>query len=250
VPKTILACVAVALIVGATSATAASLITSADIKNGTIQASDIRRGAISESRLARDVRQTLRSVGKVGPAGKDGATVYGPKGDRGPEGPQGRTGQPGRDGTGTQGAQGAQGLKGDKGDKGDPGLGGLESDGPYPGATDLGNLGTNGSEGDNSSETWPGDNGAALHRSWVMCPAGKTAIGGGFSRADEAPADFAKLNIVSSQPTQIRDGALVYEPIAGDAAGSFVPNAWLVEGFNEGSVALIVRPHVVCARIG
>jgi hypothetical protein len=247
VPKTILACVAVALIVGATSATAASLITSADIKNGTIQASDIRRGAISESRLARDVRQTLRSVGKVGPAGKDGATVYGPKGDRGPEGPQGRTGQTGRDGTGTQGAQGAQGLKGDKGD---PGLGGLESDGPYPGATDLGNLGTNGSEGDNSSETWPGDNGAALHRSWVMCPAGKTAIGGGFSRADEAPADFAKLNIVSSQPTQIRDGALVYEPIAGDAAGSFVPNAWLVEGFNEGSVALIVRPHVVCARIG
>jgi hypothetical protein len=85
VRKTTLACVIVALIVGSTSATAATLITSADIQNGTIQATDIKKGAISENRLSDGVRDLLRDEGKVGPAGKDGATVYGPKGDAGPQ---------------------------------------------------------------------------------------------------------------------------------------------------------------------
>lgn len=124
-------------------------------------------------------------------------------------------------------------------------ISGLESDGPYPGATEL-------QDGDNSTAKWPADAGAALHRSWVMCPAGKTAIGGGFSRADEGVAAFKNLQVVTSSPVQIKDGKEVYEPITGDADGSFVPNAWLVEGFNNGGPAapdLIVRPHVVCATI-
>ena len=54
--KTILACAVVALIASATTATAATLITSEDIKNGTIQASDIKKGAISENRLSDGVR--------------------------------------------------------------------------------------------------------------------------------------------------------------------------------------------------
>jgi hypothetical protein len=90
VRKTILACVAVALIVGTTSATAASLITSEDIANGTIRASDIKKGTISENRLTSGVRKMLREVGLPGPAGKDGATVYGPKGDIGPQATAGR----------------------------------------------------------------------------------------------------------------------------------------------------------------
>lgn len=63
------------------------------------------------------------------------------------------------------------------------------------------------------------------------------------------------LNIVTFAPAQVRPAAgggfeFFYQPIAGDAAGSFVPNAWLVEGFNNNtSGELIVRPHVICAEV-
>ena len=43
--------------------------------NGTIQASDIKKGAISSSRLSTAVQAALENAGKVGPTGKDGATV-------------------------------------------------------------------------------------------------------------------------------------------------------------------------------
>ncbi|MQA62619.1 MAG: hypothetical protein GEU86_14255 [Actinophytocola sp.] len=83
-----------------------------------------------------------------------------------------------------------------------------------------------------------------------MCPEGKTAIGGGFSRADEGPAAYKNLQVVTSQPVQIEGGdPATYNPIEGDADGSYVPNGWLVEGFNNGDTDLIVRPHVVCAKI-
>ena len=140
--------------------------------------------------------------------------------------------------------QGEQGPQGEKGEKGDPGLSELESDGPYPGATQL-------QDGDNSSEKWVGDEGASLQSSWVMCPEDKTAIGGGYSRADEGPAAFKGLQIVTSQPVQVVDGnPQAYTPIEGDVDGSYVPNGWLVEGFNNNdSGELIVRPHVVCAVV-
>jgi hypothetical protein len=69
------------------SAVAASLITSKQIKNGTIQLADISKKA----------QKSLK--------GKAGA--------QGPQGPAGAQG--------AQGAQGVQGAKGDKGDKGDTG---------------------------------------------------------------------------------------------------------------------------------
>ncbi|MGH3334070.1 MAG: hypothetical protein ACRDPJ_22475 [Nocardioidaceae bacterium] len=119
----------------------------------------------------------------------------------------------------------------------------FEADGPYPGATNL-------QEGDNSDKAWTGDGGATLQKSWVSCPDGQVAIGGGFSRADEGPAAIHGLQIVSSQPTQIKDGQEVYEPVKDDPDGSFVPNAWLVEGFNNNdSGELIVRPWVNCTKI-
>ena len=215
--KTILACAVVALIVGSTSATAATLITSKDIKNGTITAKDIKRGSISSSRLARGVRQQLQRVGAQG-----GPGVVGPKGDKG-------------DGGG----------KGDKGDKGDRGVSRLEADGPYPGATDLGSFPD---QGDNSDDMWADD--GSRQTSWVQCAPGKTALGGGFHLAADAGDDAARVvQVVVSEPTQIAGGAVVYDPIQGDAAGSIKPNGWLVQGFNDGGAPVIVRPWVVCADV-
>jgi hypothetical protein len=149
---------------------------------------------------------------------------------------------------GPVGPRGPAGPAGPQGPKGDPGLTGLESDGPYPGATDLGDLGTNGSEGDNSNTMW--DNNGDLQTSWVKCPAGKTALGGGFHTAADAGEPAQRAVIVSvSEPTQIVGGAPGYEPIAGDEAGSIRPNGWLVQGYNDGAADVIVRPWVVCAVV-
>jgi Collagen triple helix repeat (20 copies) len=98
VRKTILACIAVALVAGASTATAASLITSKDIKNGTIQSKDIKNGTIKSSDLARAVKNKLNkgSRGRPGPVGPQGpagpAGPAGPQGPAGPAGPQGPAG--------------------------------------------------------------------------------------------------------------------------------------------------------------
>jgi hypothetical protein len=227
VRKTILACAVVALIVGSTSATAATLISGKDIKDGTITAQDIKRGSISSSRLARGLRERLQRVGAQGGPGATGA-----KGDPGAPGTKGDTGAPGRDGLGEQGP------------KGDKGVARLEADGPYPGATDLGDLP---GQGDNSDDYWTDD---GRQTSWVQCAPGKTALGGGFHLAADAGDDKAReVQVVVSEPTQIEDGALVYDPIDGDAAGSLKPNGWLVQGFYDGADGVIVRPWVVCADV-
>lgn len=124
---------------------------------------------------------------------------------------------------------------------------GLESDGPYPSATQL-------QDGANSTKAFNGDEGVALQRAWVQCAPGKVALSGGFSRADEAVKSIKNLQIVTSAPAQIKDGKVVtidggYAPIDGDKDGSFVPNGWVVEGFNNGTADLIVRPHVVCGNV-
>ncbi|MFC5175832.1 hypothetical protein [Nocardioides taihuensis] len=187
--------------------------TSSAIAARLITGDDIARNTITQRNMADD------SVGK--PQLKDGVLA----GITGPEGPAGTDGTDGKDGK-----------------DGKDGVANLESDGPYPGATHL-------QDGDNSTEKFVAGQPDVLQTAWVACPTGKTALGGGFSRADEGPAAFKGLQIVTSQPTQIKDGAVVYEPIAGDVDGSFVPNAWLVEGFNTGTTDLIVRPHVICATV-
>ena len=138
-------------------------------------------------------------------------------------------------------------------------LSNLESDGPYPGVTKL--QGYRG-QGANSTKKWVADGEKAplqtLQRSWVQCAPGKIALGGGFSRADESPELFKGLQIVTSRPAQFCNNAEVGVAIPGDAAGSIVPNAWLVEGFNNNvhpidpadtSSDLIVRPWVVCVTL-
>lgn len=144
---------------------------------------------------------------------------------------------------GQDGKDGVDGVDGKDGAKGEPGVANIEADGPYPGATKLTN-------GDNSTAKWAAGKPNELQSSWVMCAPGKVALGGGFSRADEGAAAFKGLQIVTSQPVQVVNGnPQAYTPIEGDADGSFVPNGWLVEGFNNGDTELIVRPHVVCADV-
>jgi hypothetical protein len=88
--KSIIACVAVALVVGSTSATAATLITGKQIKNGTITAQDIKRGSINASRLSSGLRDRLPQVGATGRPSIPGAA--GAKGDGGPKGDKGDAG--------------------------------------------------------------------------------------------------------------------------------------------------------------
>jgi hypothetical protein len=84
------------------SAVAASLITSAQIKDGTIQTKDISKKAQKALKGkaglagARGAQGLQGNKGDTGPKGDSGAT--GPKGDSGATGPKGVTGQPGADG--------------------------------------------------------------------------------------------------------------------------------------------------------
>lgn len=125
----------------------------------------------------------------------------------------------------------------------DTGLSGVTTDGPYPGATNL-------VHGDNSTSEWAT---SGLQTSWVQCAEGETAIGGGFSRGDAGGYDH--LNIVSASPALIRNGEVISISGVGLEAETvnedwaYVPNGWVVEGFNHGEVSQIVRPHVVCATL-
>ncbi|MBO0828175.1 MAG: hypothetical protein J2P24_10390 [Streptosporangiales bacterium] len=125
----------------------------------------------------------------------------------------------------------------------------LEADGPYPGSTELQKFTGNGA---NSTARVPGD--GKSFAVWVMCADGKTALGGGFRLgADQGDAVAGKIQVTASEPTQIAkqpDGSYkqVYQPIKGDAAGSFKPNGWLVEVINSSGTDANVRPWIVCAK--
>jgi hypothetical protein len=93
VRKTIAACVVTALAVGGGSATAASLITSKDIKDGTIAARDIKKGSITVNRLSKGSQARLRKAGTPGTVGAQGAA--GKNGANGPAGPSGAKGEKG-----------------------------------------------------------------------------------------------------------------------------------------------------------
>lgn len=71
--KTVAVCAAVALGISAASATAASLITSADIQNGSIMNRDIHRGTISENRLTAGLRAKINRLAQPGRNGANGA---------------------------------------------------------------------------------------------------------------------------------------------------------------------------------
>ncbi|GAB2662625.1 hypothetical protein [Kribbella swartbergensis] len=122
----------------------------------------------------------------------------------------------------------------------------IESDGPYPGSTDLSKWP---GQGANSTAVVPND--GKSHTVWVQCAQGKVALGGGFRLAADAGDAAAKaVQVIASEPTQIKAGKVVYEPIAGDPAGSILANGWLVEAINTGTADVTVRPWVTCAQVG
>jgi len=203
------------LLGGAGGAVAGSLVTSATIKNETIQARDIGPGAVTRSEV------------------RDGTLARADLSTR----------------VQTELAERAQ--------DGTDGVAALESDGARPGATQLSEFPGNGA---NSTAVWTAGPAGVFHTSWVACPEGKTALGGGYGRDTDTGAAVRGLQVVTSSPAQIdpaleddpatpTDERIVYTPIEGDAAGSFVPNGWLVEGFNNGNTDLIVRPWVICAAV-
>ena len=111
--KAIAACAIVALGVGATSATASSLITSANIKDGTIHMRD----------LAPTLQTKITRAGKPGPQGANGANgatgLNGANGAKGQDGTNGVNGAPGAPGAqGAPGAPGSQGIPGQDGKDG------------------------------------------------------------------------------------------------------------------------------------
>lgn len=223
-------------------------IGSNDIRPGAIQSHDIKNGTIAQVDLSRILLASLQGApGPQGAKGEPGATgatgAQGVKGDKGATGEKGATGA-----QGLKGDAGATGPAGPKGDRGSPGLSGLEADGPYPGRSDP-EHNLHGHQGAQSTALWA--HGDVLQQSWVQCAPGKVALGGGFGQ-DDVQTD--ELVIVTSTPVQIKDGKTfledptVYKPI--DEEGSFVPNGWLVQGYNHGDQDLIVRPWVVCAKVG
>ena len=124
----IIGCVLTALVVGGSTATAATLITSGDIKDGTIRKKDVRprtlthsqikKSSITLDRLAKKVRRLIKEE-NAGPPGPQGA-----RGPQGATGARGATGAPGA--TGAGGLTGPEGPEGPEGPQGEPGLSGVE----------------------------------------------------------------------------------------------------------------------------
>ena len=108
-----------------TSATAASLLTSKQIADGTITNRDIHRGTISENRLDPALRAKLNQLAQAGKDGVSGAA--GAKGDAGAAGNDGVNGAAGAKGdSGKGGERGAAGAKGDTGAAGQDGVAGKD----------------------------------------------------------------------------------------------------------------------------
>lgn len=103
------------------SATAASLITGKQVKNGSLTGADIKNRSLT----ARDFKSAASLRGKQGASGPAG-----PKGDAGPQGERGTAGGPAGP-QGDAGPQGETGADGPAGPQGDPGpQGGVGPAGP------------------------------------------------------------------------------------------------------------------------
>ncbi|WP_157592179.1 hypothetical protein [Solirubrobacter soli] len=98
-PSMVVACAAVVLACGG-SAAAATLITGAQIKDGSLTGADVRDGSLTRADLSAEAQTS--ATGTRGPRGRRG-----PRGFRGPQGLQGPPGA-----NGTNGAPGAPGAPG------------------------------------------------------------------------------------------------------------------------------------------
>lgn len=133
--------------------------------------------------------------------------------------------QIGKAGTqGPAGEAGQDGQTGPQGPKGDPGLSNVTAGADY-------------------SHTWPAHSGKQTIVS--QCPEGQYAISGGFSTFGgdrDLGGDNQDIQVTVSAPFFEGD----YKPV--DDAGDFRPTEWVIEGFNNGDKAQVVRGWVVCAN--
>lgn len=120
---TLVSIVALFLALGG-SATAAYLVTGADVKDGSLTGADVRDGSIQARDLAsgasvakkkRAAKRKAKTVGSPGVQGERG--LSGPAGPQGPQGPAGSNGN-----VGPQGEIGETGETGPQGQQGNPGV--------------------------------------------------------------------------------------------------------------------------------
>ena len=108
-PGTVLAAIALFIVIGGTATAASGLINGNKIKPGTVTAKQIKNKTITTTKLSPATVKSLKGQqGPAGAAGSDGAP--GATGATGPAGPVGATGPEGS--TGTTGATGPAGLNG------------------------------------------------------------------------------------------------------------------------------------------
>jgi hypothetical protein len=222
------AAVAAALLIGATSATAASMVTGAQIADGTITSADVKNGSLWASEMQPAVvdwftRTNPNTVTSASIA--DGSLQLQDLSKAAQQGLKGATGATGA--TGAKGETGATGAKGDKGDAGQPGLSQLIAGAGY-------------------TQKWAGDEGATLQTTREECPEGQYALGGGFSTwggDKDLGGDNKDIQVTVSAPYFEGD----YVPV--DEAGNFRPTEWVVKGYNNGTTEQIVRAWVTCATI-
>lgn len=196
---------------GGTGAFAASMVTSSQIKDGTVRSRDIATSkqdnstiGVRQDNLSSYLQNQVKSIG--GKADKS----YVDSQDKNLQGQ----------------------VKGT--------LKNPYANGPYPGSTQL-------QHGDNSKEIVPAD--GQRHTVWVSCGGNDVATGGGFRKASDSTTDAAKaIDVIASEPSQYDQSTkqLTYNPIQGDPDGSFVPNAWAVEVVNNGDSPQTVRPWIIC----
>src|SRR3712207_2655273 len=121
-PAMTLAALALFVALAGTSTAAGLLITSSQIKNGTIRLVDINKTARAKLKGQQGAPGPVGppgAVGAQGPVGPSGAV--GPKGEVGPPGPVGPQGE-----LGPSGLEGPQGPAGPEGPQGEPGPSGPE----------------------------------------------------------------------------------------------------------------------------
>ena len=200
--KTLAAVVATALLVGATTATAATLIGSKQIKDNSVRSVDVNNGSLGLKDLSPAARAGV--VGPQGPAGAvgpQGATgAQGPKGD----GVSGRPGAAGRTGAGADGAQGSQGPQGPQGQQGDTDI-----------TTRVG-----------PKVPWQGPNEPVV--STAYCEPGEVVTGGGGGWDTSPGLPYIRyVKIIRSQPTPTGDGWQVagYSDSSASDAGNVVAYA-------------------------
>lgn len=214
-PKRILAAVGLAIILVVSLASLAFAMTDGVIRACVNPAGQPRIVSDAEECNPKEtfLEWNVAGAGEKGSQGEPGP--QGPQGEPGPEGPAGPQGEPGPQGPagpqgepGPEGPAGPQGEPGPQGPQGEPGISGYSQVTRYSG-------------GDPDNPPCPTNGYCAVT---AACPAGTTAIGGGF--AYNLPA--AQFNVFQSRP--IGDG-------------------WKVIGINNGTPGLMLYVYAVCATV-